>query len=60
MLVGFYGEVLDINGQEYYYAPIEDLFDDYVEEEELDCRKENDAIFCEQAGIDDGSDILPL
>ncbi|MBP5423853.1 MAG: hypothetical protein J6W49_04735 [Paludibacteraceae bacterium] len=55
MLVDFYGEVLDINGQE-NYDPIEDLFDDYVEEEELDCRKENDAIFCEQASDDN----LPL
>jgi hypothetical protein len=59
MLVDFYGEVLDINGQE-NYAPVEDLFDDYVEEEQLDCRKENDAIFCEEAGFDDGSDNLPL
>lgn len=59
MLVDFYGEVLNINGQE-NYASVEDLFDDYVEEKELNCRKENDAIFCEQAGVDDSSDILPL
>jgi len=57
MLVDFYGEVIDINGQENYTA-IEDLFDDYVEEEELDCRKENDAMFCEEAEY--GNDNLPL
>ena len=58
MLVDFYGEILEVNGQE-NYDPIEDLFDNYVEEEEFDCRKENDAIFCEQAS-DCEYDNLPL
>lgn len=58
MLVDFYGEVLDINGQDNYSN--NDLFDDYIEEEELDCRKENDAIFCEEASPDYGYNTLPL
>ncbi len=49
MLVDFYGDVLDVNGQE-DYGYCESLFDDYVEEETLDCRKERDAFFCEQSG----------
>lgn len=60
MLVDFYGEVLDVNGQYNYIScdPIEVFSEWFEEEEELDCRKENDSIFCEQAELD--YDLLPL
>lgn len=60
MLVDFYG-VMDVNGQDNYLA---DVFDDYYEE--LDCQKENDAIFCKPAifskpaSNDYDYDTLPL
>jgi len=57
MLIDFYGEVLDVNGQEAYFDC--DYEYDYDDENE-DCRKENDAIFCEPRTNDYDYDSLPL